>query len=251
VTNKKYFLHIPKTAGSTLRAVFKRNYGSGFNLIPGNDPINGLATARAADNWESKELIWLHGDWKSCDKDAGILTMLREPMARMESFYFYVKSQPDHYLHEFCKGSDAIQFFEQAETLEIRNGQCRILAGYGGYHGMNAGSNASISDQDLLEEARTNLFDNAIAYGLQSRFVDSLMIFEKRLDWKKGIKFKTVNKRAKDYKASSLSQKELDCIKQLNAQDIALYQEAEQRFHERFEEVKSSSRMLKYKLFGS
>ncbi|CAG5079716.1 sulfotransferase family 2 domain-containing protein [Parvicella tangerina] len=246
---KTFFLHIPKTAGSTLRAVFKRNYGDAFELIPGNDPVDGLTKAKESNSWKRKELIWLHGDWESCN-GADVLTMLREPIARMESFYYYVKSQPDHYLHKFCAENDAIRFFEEAETLETHNGQCRILAGYGGYHGMNAGRNDEVRGQELLNVARKNLFEQTIAFGLQSRFVDSLMVFEKKLNWQRGIKFNTVNKRASSYKTSSLNKKELDCVKRLNALDIELYEEAEEQFQEQFDKVKSTFRIMKYKLTG-
>ncbi|MCB9188185.1 MAG: sulfotransferase family 2 domain-containing protein [Flavobacteriales bacterium] len=246
---KNYFLHIPKAAGSTLSEVFRRNYGDKFCLVHGKAPGEELIRLKKSNNWRNYELIWLHGDWGSCEVNSNVLTMLREPISRMESFYFYVKTKPKHYLHDFALNNDAITFFEKAETLELNNGQCRILSGNGGYHGMLSSNSELSQDTDILSIARENLLNGTLAFGLQDRFVESLMLFENELDWQNGIRFKSQNKRSKQYSKSSLSQKEIDCLMELNKLDIQLYNEAVEVFNQRFESIRSVLRELKYSIF--
>lgn len=248
--NKSYFLHIPKTAGSTLREVFRKNFGEDFLLVPGNNPFEGMQKAQKYELWDEKKMIWLHGDFDSCINASSVFTMLREPLARMESFYFYVKSQPNHYLYNLSHTVSCIEFFEKAESLEINNGQARIIAGFGGYHKMHASNQHTITDTDLLVKAQNNLFNEIHTFGLQNYFFESLVLFENALKWKKGIAYNSLNKRTDAFASSRFSQKELDCIKAVNAVDIELFEEANAIFLERMSKLKIAIRKLKFKVLG-
>lgn len=234
---KHYFLHIPKTAGSTLLGVFRNNNEANFLAINGADPIRNYMEILQSDEWDKKSFIWLHGDWGMCNDSKSIQTMLRDPISRMESFYFYVKSMPNHYLFNLANTVDAVSFFERAKTLEVHNGQSRILSGYGGFHGMYSSQKSDISDSELLQIARHNLFKQARIFGLQERFIDSLLMFEIKLKWVKGIGHETRNTRAGKFMKESLGKKEIDCIKEFNKIDMQLFEEAREIFDERFRKM--------------
>ena len=62
---------------------------------------------------------------------ASYITMLRDPIDRIVSHYYYVLQNQGHYLHKEVagKGLSLEQFADSALSTELDNGQTRVLAG--------------------------------------------------------------------------------------------------------------------------
>jgi hypothetical protein len=134
------FLHIPKTAGSSVNTHFKRHLGStwsgraiGLNSAAGIDPAR-LERARRA------RFVFGHFGWRTLEAvrgDAFAFTVLRDPAARIVSLYRFARMRdlaagsgftP---LMEAARGGGFAEFCRSDDPrvrLFIDNAQARTLA---------------------------------------------------------------------------------------------------------------------------
>lgn len=85
---KIIFLHIPKTAGQSIHSELVRVYGS--NTI---SPIRTHTQGASFVNGNDYKVFSGHIDWDDIDKigqNRIVFTVLRDPLERMASFYFYL-----------------------------------------------------------------------------------------------------------------------------------------------------------------
>ncbi|NBT13432.1 MAG: hypothetical protein EBS56_07610 [Planctomycetia bacterium] len=132
---KLLFEHIPKCGGTATRGYFERHYaGSRTYQVYGRRPeecagFKRLPVARR----HAYDLVIGHGahellDWTAPGTIAA--TVLREPVDRILSHYYYVREKPEHYLHAAVAGGDLSPGAYVAAGLsdELRNHMvCRFL----------------------------------------------------------------------------------------------------------------------------
>jgi hypothetical protein len=153
--------------------------------------------------------------------------MLREPVDRVLSFYFFVRRLATHHLHKWFEGGRSLRdAIEQGASRELDNFQTRLLAGeeaikvpFGGI------------DRALLEQAKANLRTFA-AVGLTERFDESLTLFSLVFGWKDVTceRFKEARGRAR---ASDLDPGLIELVRRTNRLDAELYAFAQELFEER------------------
>ncbi|MDO9499955.1 MAG: sulfotransferase family 2 domain-containing protein [Falsiroseomonas sp.] len=172
------FLHVPKTAGSTLRTVLSRQYGARhvlyFDLGHG-DPrpmADMLAQARARAGTQDIRLYTGHqylGLHAALGEPCLYFTLLRDPVERALSEYFYAFSYPHH--------------AQRAEILSGALGPMEFLTR------RHAGGNAQAqqiggrTQRPLLEAALANLQHAIAAVGVAEDFERSLLLIARRLGW--------------------------------------------------------------------
>src|SRR5436190_12993174 len=131
------FLHIPKTAGTTLNRIIEWQYNplSIFTL----DPYRFRATAERFKTLpEARRRRFrvvrghlYYGLHEFLPQGATYITMLREPVARLLSTYAFILRRPLHHLHRKLKAGrlgveDLIRMTPHRQTL-----QCRFISGIG------------------------------------------------------------------------------------------------------------------------
>jgi hypothetical protein len=233
------FTHIPKTAGTSLRHILVQQYCKDAVFMFYDDPT---VTTKNADELLNEVRSYFQdlpevNDQKfnglvklraiSGHKPFGIhnllpvtnfhyITLLREPIERVISFYYHVFGRTEHSIESLisCK-----------QSIEFDNLQVRMLSGVGwkvpyGYCSCN-----------MLEQAKYNLLHYYI-FGLQSRFAESLEIFSKHLGWSQ-IQIVAENVGINKPEICNINQQTLHLIAEQNLLDIELYQFAKQLFEER------------------
>lgn len=229
---KLIFLHIPKSAGSTIKTIFKRQYKRNSFFIPANHPdLNILKEKLVSEN--NIQLCFGHMDFgmhEFSGEGYKYATMIRNPIERVISQYYYVKRQPNHYLHHqaFIENNFSLaQYIENGLSTELDNGQVRIIIGAGGFH-KNFHTKYDIPfgkcESWMLEEAKLNIEKHFMFCGLQEYFDESLILMKKEFNWKKHIGYVSQNITSQRKKSFEFKNNTLDIIKKYNSLDIQLYE---------------------------
>src|SRR5438093_1903064 len=149
------FLHIPKTAGTTLNRIIEWQY-SPFEIFT-MDPYRIRATPerlKTLPEGRRRRLRVVRGHMfyglhQCLPQGATYMTMLRDPVARVMSAYYFILRRPLNPLHRKVKKErlsieDCIRLFPQRHNL-----QCRLIAG--------VKDASSTGDGRLLDMAKEHL----------------------------------------------------------------------------------------------
>ena len=175
------FLHIPKTGGSTLRAIMARQYGVDSIVYceptspkwPQGETVLSFMKSKMAS--QRVALVTGHyplGVHEYVRKPVRYFSMMRDPLDRELSNYYYAFAYPNHFLGEVIRsGQLSFQNF-----LERHNGNQAAFQAYiltGSYPHRNS----------TLAAAGFNMDRSLAAIGVAERFDESLLFFAKQLGW--------------------------------------------------------------------
>lgn len=219
------FLHIPKTAGTTLNRIIEWQYNplSIFTV----DPHRIRATVHRFKTFSEQRrrkfrVVRGHlryGIHESLPEPASYITMLREPAARLLSSYHFILRRPLHPLHrKLKKGGLGVEDLIRL-TPHKQNLQCQFIAGV---------SEGTICDERTLNIAKENLTRSFSVVGLSERFQESLLLMMTSFGWK--VSFYENQKVAKV--RPSAEPKVIDMIHEYNRHDVELYDFAKKLFEE-------------------
>lgn len=99
------FVHLPKTGGTTFKSILRRVYGQNrlFETTPGQVPESIDRFARASEEERAAyRVVTGHipfGMETLVPRPAATITLLRDPVERLISNYYYVRNAPDHPAH--------------------------------------------------------------------------------------------------------------------------------------------------------
>ena len=219
------FLHLPKTAGTTLNRIIDWQYNplSIFTI----DPYRIRATAERFKTFPEQRRRrlrvvrghLLYGIHEFLPQGATYITMLREPVARLLSSYYFILRRPLHPLHRKMKTGrlgveDLIRLTPQRQNL-----QCRFIAGIG---------TAGVCDERVLDLAKENLAHSFRVVGLCERFQESLLLMMTSFGWK--VPFYENRKVSKIRPTAEPGV--IDMIRDHNRLDVELYEFAKKLFEE-------------------
>lgn len=227
------FLHVPKAAGSTLEAFICGHYAGGRWFRFTGDLENfrefrGMSAAErgAIDLFTGHVRFGVHV-W--LDEPATYVTMLRDPVERVVSYYYYVLRSPEHHLHAALRASGASlhEFVRDRMCFEVDNDQVRWL---------NTVPHLEVGPgrvtRQMLEEAKHNLAERVAAFGLAERFDESLEHFCERFGWERGV-VERRNATADRPRLEQIPEPTIALIRETNALDVELYEFAAGLFGER------------------
>ena len=225
---KHIFLHIPKTAGTTLTSIIGRNYNASeiktlYNPQQFDDDLNsGLLDAHI-------KMLYGHFAYDNTISDADYytFTFLREPISRCVSNYIHLKNslEPQHL--KWMK--DVKTFPDFLNLKQAFNWQARHLSGQKFHADFGKDLKGS------LEKAQENL-ERMNLVGLTEFFEDSLLCLSKDLGWK-NLKHKNENVQTNNSEAAGLIKTYSDQIVAKNELDIALYNQSKRRFEEKVAKI--------------
>lgn len=210
------FLHVPKTAGTTLNRIIEWQYNPAAIFTV--DPHRFRATvARFKTFSEARRRGYqvvrghlFYGVHEYLPQEATYITMLREPVSRLLSSYYFILRRPLHPLHAKLKRQglpvqELIRLTPQRQNL-----QCRSIAGVG---------DVGACDESTLEIAKQNLQRSFSVVGLSERFEDSLLLMMAEFGWK--VPFYANRKVAKA--RAKPDERVSEFIREHNRFDLALY----------------------------
>jgi len=224
------FLHIPKTAGATLRIIFLRQYRKKpYFAFRGNEESD-LQRYHALSTGEREKIFLYLGHMslftgiEEVDK-ATTFTLLREPVSRIKSLCQYVFE--GNWL-EYPAGSFDLDRFLSSGDHQLFNHQTRFLINSG--HDSRLDTINRMSPAAARDLALENLFTKVARFGIQNYFDESLMLFSQYLSWR--MPFYLSWHRKDTSRLLEFKQSHLDQIAELNSIDIEVYQAAEKKFRE-------------------
>lgn len=226
------FLHIPKAGGSTLNSILEKHFDlESIFRINGVRPQESIDEFRNLPEAKKKKVKFINGHMPFGIHDflpnqSTYITMLRHPVERIISHYYYVKRRPDHYLHErvMSHNMSLKDYVNSGISLELENYQTRMLSSIGAKK-----SDENRSSTHMLKIAKRNLSENFAMVGLTEKFDETLILLKNRCGFKNIFYFKknvTNNRLTKQ----GLSKDIIQAIEQKNLLDMELYQYAESIF---------------------
>ncbi len=148
---------------------------------------------------------------------ATYITMLREPVARFLSSYYFILRRPLHPLHRKLK-KERLEVEDYLRLIPHRhNFQCRLIAGI---------EDKVIGDEQLLEMAKEHLAKSFSVVGICERFEESLVLVAKTFGW--AVPFYENRKVSKN--RSRVNPAAIDLIREHNRLDLELYEFGKQTF---------------------
>jgi Sulfotransferase family len=234
------FLHLPKTAGSTVVHILEREYGRDA-VLPLYDSIFGDEVAElTADQAARTRVIAGHfyfGVHEHVPGRCRYFTFLRDPIRRIVSHYHFVRGQPKHYLHDAATSMSIGSYVEFCGAAEPNNDQTRLLAG------RETASAEGTCTPEMLPVAMRNL-DRHDVVGLTEEFDRSLLLLAHAFGWRRPYYVK------QNVSRGSGRRKELDdetraAILARNALDVELYRYGRELFERQLAEHEALSRELR------
>ena len=216
--SKYFFLHIPKTAGTSFRKMLNKQF-SNQEIFPNERLIKQLGGYPFFNELEEKykeklamaTLLVGHypfSAYKSFCEDTELLSFYREPVQRVISFLNYYKSVDKRYI------DSSFEMIFEKEIGQISNVQVKMTSGI--YNDRNQ-SRVDIAIQNLKK---------LDFIGLSEDFENSVRIAELKFGWNLG-KIKKVNiTPSKSSISSVLIQKIID----YNAEDLIFYEEVKRQY---------------------
>ena len=240
------FLHIGKTAGTTMRRVLRRQFPASKTLLIRNRAIkerdpdaHGLRREQTLAFFggmpESERagarLILAHtvfGLHEYVPRPSTYITMLRDPVRLTMSQYHYVVRNPNHPLHAqaTAEGETHASYVTGGWALEADNSQVRAISGdldtpFGG------------CSPEMLDRAKRNIEERFSFVGLTERFDESLVLLRRTFGWKPPY-YVAANVTPSGRK-EQVPESTRALIEEMNALDRQLYDWAGERFAEAIE----------------
>lgn len=230
------FVHIPKAAGTSLKDLIARVYRGKPSLFftPGDGRLERFATLPSASRAAcavvaGHEPFGLQRVFKGTGLTPAVVTVVREPVARVVSLYRYIFREKAHPWHaDFVARRPTVRDVLSARDFPpFDNHQVRFLAGAESH----AKPFGKIGEDDL-EAAKRNLAEGVRVFGLQERMNESLRLFSSALGWP-AVTLPRLNTTGPGDDAPPVTDADRAAIAEVNRFDAALHGFAESLFEDR------------------
>ncbi len=232
------FLHIPKTAGTTLIKILRKQYGRRKTFSIYGNPTSVAADSFCAlsqktrDKYRLLQGHWPYGMHEKFSGETRYISIMREPVGRLISEYYYILRTPYHYLHSTLVNDNVSldEFLTSDLTIELDNSQLRLIAGceknipFGGITSKH------------LDLAKKHIKDKFFVVGLMSHFDETLLLYKKYLGWKQYPYYHRRNVTAPKKKTGGASEESLKKIRERNSHECQLYEWVQEHFFQQLHE---------------
>ena len=230
------FLHIGKTAGTTLRQILRKQYSPAETLLIRSRPLRAerpedrptrestigyFASLPEIERGRASLILGhtIFGIHRYVPRPATYFTLLRDPVALTISQYNYVARNPKHPLHGAASYRSLEAYVTSGVTLEADNSQTRAIAGdtttpFGG------------CTDAMLELAKANIEEHFSVVGAVERFDESLLLLQRAFGWSRPYYVRANVTGKKEPVAAEVR----ELIRSQNRIDLALYAWAAERF---------------------
>ena len=221
------FLHLPKTAGTTLNRLIEWEYR--ISEMYSVDPVlfewsyahlRSLPKKRLSKTriFKGHMLFGLH---EVLPQPSTYITVLRNPVDRVLSAFYFMRSYKLHpYYWKLRRKKWTLEEYVKRSTRD--NVQCKIIA--------NANYHLPCT-QEILDRALDHLDRYFSVIGLSERFEESLALMKLRFGWQL-TSYSAFNVTRSRPKRQDLPQASLNLITERNRFDVVLYNHAAKLFEE-------------------
>jgi len=215
-------LHMPKTGGTTLKKIIKKNYprSNVFDVYLDHQQLETRLQEIAEKDVKCLQGHMPFGVHHVFKQPSTYITLLRDPVDRIISEYYFIRSIPWHNSH--LKVSK-MSLEEYQESPMNQNLQTHYILG--GKFG------SPLSEEDF-EQAKKNLETYFSVVGITDMFDESLFLLMKQFQWANTL-YTKANVTKKRPAKHEISQETIEKIKENNRTDIKLYEFAKQRLTDR------------------
>lgn len=212
------FMHLPKTAGGSVKELVERSFGApDLYLFYNDDPARSAKEAREA------RLIYGHfiyGFHKQLLVYPMYTCFLRNPIERVISHYFHLKTIDLGPYGEMAREYRSVgEFVSRSNYWACSNMMCKMLTGTG---------DETIPEGGWLYRwAKQNMKRHFPIYGIYEYLPQSLRVFERAI----GLRTEdlpVINKGT--YRRDEIRPSDVQAIADANREDISLYAWAVRRF---------------------
>lgn len=226
------FVHIMKTAGSTLAHITDRQYPAGTIFDEGR--LQGDDYLRVAQVSPRKRMgvrllrghmpYGLHTHFGP--RPVRYFTFLRDPVERVVSYYYHIRHHPEHYLYDavVAQRMSLAEFLDSGHSRFVANAQVRVISG--AYLEPPIGGVTPA----MLQQAQANLARRFVVVGLTERFDMALLLLRRALQWEAPIRYTRKNVGRGRPRVEAIAPETIARIEALNRFDRALYEYAETLF---------------------
>ncbi len=228
--NTLIFLHLMKTGGRTLVNILKQNINDDARFHYGRRPGERLDDLMQLSDAEKRSLRLIYGHFQfgihqHLPQSCQYMTLLRHPVERVMSHYYYALANPKHYTHALVQEKTmSLTDYVTHGITDLNNGQTRCIAG-------NYSSRVAFGEtsEALLEKARENLDNHFLLVGTTERFDEFLLLLKHQLGLNK-VLYTHSNVNSSRPKRDAISKEEIALITHYNQLDLELYDYATELF---------------------
>jgi hypothetical protein len=229
------FVHVPKTAGTTLRVVMARQYLGQRVFTIGHDIEADRQRLGAMREQEKRRLraVFGHMAWGwheqlAPDQPYAYITMLREPVERVLSLWAHCQLS-EHYLGAAVKGMNLTNFITSGVTRRADNAMVRQLCGEDQFINQAPYNDMIIPlggvTQAHLDAAKENIGSCSVV-GVAEQFPQFIKTMNRRYAWRVASWRNENVTRWPRLKRANLDRKTLAVVEAATALDRELYEEA-------------------------
>jgi hypothetical protein len=212
------FQHIPKTAGTSIAKLFRSQFNRDEVFICGTkDGVLTNFTKLRPDYRRKVKLLIGHVDFGIHDYFDGnvkYFTFLRDPLDRVLSHYYYIRSDINHRYYNAAQKMDIDQFIEAGVRPRMNNCMVRMISG------LNPPFDHC--DESMLGQALENINNSYAFVGFFSSLLESVDLLLHQMNWRP-IEVANTNPTKNKPDRSNVSKVTLDLIRKYNMLDIKFY----------------------------
>lgn len=220
------FMHIPKTAGTTLRKTIIKNYKRSEVAYlypdPPGFPVRNLRDLPLSQRAQFRLVVghFQYGIHNEVPNDSWYFTVVRDPIARVWSHFQFLIDVQDPVIAPNGKVKSLEEVLEGRVTVNIDNLMVRCFAGVS-ERKFPPGS----IDRDVYESAKYNLKNVFVHVGQQHRLEEAYSYLEGKLGWNCRFPLETIN-RGSYASGEQMDDAKAELIRRFNNWDVKLYEEA-------------------------